>query len=182
MTATSANAVFVCFDTVPNNTQATAQPLVSNTADWNSASCRLSADVGMGSLAAPAGGVGDVDYFSLVLPAGCIVTAITTPLSPFSSAPDTLLGGLDAALAPYGTNDDAGTDSNGAGTRRGSAIRFLTTAAGTHYMRVTGFNDTGFAGQHSQAGDYLLTISVTPEPATLGLLLGGLVFFARRRK
>lgn len=182
MAATSANAVFVGFDTGGNQTLATADVLVSNTADWNDGSCALSADVGMASLSA-----GDVDFYKLTIPAGCILTAITTPLDVFPSSPDTIMGVWDS-LGLANDNDDAGDDaawSTGpAGPTRGSAVRYANDsgAAQMVWLSVTGFADFGYTGNHTESGAYLLTVSLTPEPATLGLLLGGLVFFARRRK
>lgn len=178
---TSANAVFVGFDTVANNTLATAQPLVSSTADWNAGSCALSADVGIGSLAA-----GDVDFFSLTIPNGCILTAITTPLEVFPAVPDTILGVWDS-LGFVDDNDDAGSDSDfggPTGPTRGSAVRYNNNSgvAQTISLAVSGFPDFGYTGAHQEGGAYLLTISLVPEPATLGLLLGGLLVFARRRK
>lgn len=182
MAATSANAVFVGFDGAGNNTQATAQVLVSNTADWNDAGCALSADVGIGSLAAG----GDVDFYKLMIPNGCVLTAITTPLSGFPSSPDTLLGVWDGAGFVNGSDDAGGDGDSGGpvGPTRGSAIRYNNNSgvAQMVWLSVSGFPDFGWTGAHGEVGDYLLTVSLTPEPATLGLLLGGLVFFARRRK
>lgn len=182
MAATSANAVFVGFDSAGNSSQGTADLLVSNTPDWNAGSCALSADVGLGSLAA-----GDVDFYKLTIPNGCLLTAITTPITGYPSSPDTLLGVWDSLGLANG-NDDAGDDadwqSGVVGPTRGSAIRYLNNsgAAQMVWLSVSGFPDFNFNGAHAEAGNYLLTISVTPEPATLGLLVGGLVFFARRRK
>lgn len=189
MAATSANAVFVGFDSAGNNTLGTADVLVSNTADWNSGSCALSADVGMASLSA-----GDVDFYKLTIPSGCILTAITTPLDIFPSSPDTVMGVWDS-IGLANDNDDAGGDaawSTGpAGPTRGSAVRYANDSgvAQMVWLSVSGYADFDFdgnddfsGGPHPESGAYLLTVSLTPEPATLGLLLGGLVFFARRRK
>lgn len=182
LAASSANAVFVGFDTAGNGTQATADPLVSNTLDWDGSSCALSADVGMGSLAA-----GDVDFYSITIPNGCILTAITTPLEVYPSVPDTLLGMWDS-LGFVNGDDDAGADGDTAsgpvGPTRGSAVRYLNNSGGaeTHYLAVTGYPDFSFDGSHSDAGAYLLTISVVPEPATIGLLAIGALAMIRRRK
>jgi hypothetical protein len=176
LAVTPANAAFIGFDVGANNTTATANPLISDDADFNNPVCALSADVGIGSLA-----VGDVDFYSVLVPAGCVLTATTTPLSPFGSVPDTLLGVFNPALLAF--NDDAGTNVNGVGANRGSTIRLLSTVTQVYQLGVTGFLDPNFDGVgHTQAGQYLLTVSVFPEPGTIGLLLGGLLLVARRRK
>lgn len=172
-----ANAIFVGFDTGANNTIAGANPLVSSNADWNAGNCNVSADVGLGSLAA-----GDVDVFSVVLPAGCVLTAITTPLSPFGTTPDTLLRITKAAGVTLVANDDAGSDGNSAGPVRGSAVRYLADESVTYYIWVSGFPDFGWTGSHVEAGNYALTVSVVPEPATLALLAGGALCLLRRRR
>ncbi|RIK68793.1 MAG: hypothetical protein DCC65_01285 [Planctomycetota bacterium] len=177
MAASSAQAVFVGFDVGANNTPAGANALISDDGDFNNPTCSLSADVGLGSLAA-----GDVDFYSVFVPEGCIVTAITTPLTPFGNVPDTLLGAFDPGLALLAGSDDAGSDGNSAGPVRGSAVRFLSLVTGTYYLGVSGFPDFGFTGDHSEGGDYLLTVSITPEPSTLGLLAIGALALIRRRK
>ncbi|HKQ49298.1 MAG TPA: PEP-CTERM sorting domain-containing protein [Phycisphaerae bacterium] len=172
-----ANAVFIGFDSEPNDTTGTADPLISDDGDFNTPTCTLSADVGFGTLAA-----GNVDFYSVFIPAGCILTATTTPLSPFGSVPDTLLAMFNPALIPGSTNDDAGNHVNGTGSNRGSTIRFLSLVSQTYQVGVTGFLDSDFNGTgHTQNGDYLLTVSITPEPATIGLLVGGLLIGLRRR-
>lgn len=146
---------------------------------------RPAADVGLGSLFA-----GDVDYYSILLNEGDILTAITTPLTSLPlnfSSPDTLLGMFTPGGALLYFNDDAGSDGVGGGAVgpvRGSAIRYLATAPGIYYIAVTGFGNPAFipGGGGVEVGDYLLTVSVIPEPATIGLLIAGAGLLARRRK
>lgn len=183
LAAVPANAAFVSL--AGNNTQATATPLVSNTADWNSASCAFSADVGFGTLAA-----GGVDWFTMTIPNGCIVTAITTPLGGLPgnfASPDTLMAIVDP-LGVAALNDDGGSDGSWSagpvGPTRGSAIRYLNDSGGALqvWIAVSGFPDFGLDGSHGEAGNYLLTVSLFPEPTTLVLLAGGALFLIRRRR
>ncbi len=170
--ATSAYAGFA--ESEPNDTAPLADPIALT--------CNPpSADIGFGVLVNPAGGGGDVDLYSVFVPSGCILTAITTPYGGIPgnlNVPDTLL----AVLTPGGggvivENDDAGSDSPAAGIARGSAVRFYNAGASdTFLLRVRGF------GTIPSEGPYALTVSLFPEPATIGLLLGGLAMAARRRK
>lgn len=184
-----AQAVFVGFDAGANDTPVGANPLISDDFDFNVPLCDLSADVGLGTLAASGS---DVDMYSVLLPNGCILTAITTPIGIFGSSPDTVLGLIDT-FGLANVDDDAGDDWNSAGglTARGSAVRYQNTSGGpmTVYLAVSGYPDFNFdglddfaGGGHGESGAYLLTVSVVPEPTTIGLLLGGLVLVARRRK
>lgn len=187
--ASPAQAVFVGFDSGANDTPVGANPLISDDFDFNVPLCDLSADVGLGGLAA---GGGDVDMYSVLLPNGCILTAITTPIGVFGSSPDTMLGLIDS-FGLANVDDDAGDDWDSAGglITRGSAVRYQNTSGGpmTVYLAVTGYYDPNFDGidddfgsPHTEAGPYLLTVSVVPEPTTIGLLLGGLVLVAARRR
>ncbi len=190
--AVPANAVFVGFDTAGNGTAAGADPLVSDDFDFNTPLCDLSADVGLGSLSA-----GDVDFYSVTVPNGCILTFITTPLSPTFSVPDTTLGLVDSSGVTLGISDDSGTDIGGAPGFQGGAIRFVHNGGNddgdgddTYYIVVSGYGDFDWDGlddfsgtAHPQEGDYLLTVSIhVPEPSTVAMVLGGLVMFARRRR
>jgi len=170
--ATSAYAGFA--ESEPNDTTPLADPIALT--------CNpASADIGFGSLVPVPGGQ-DVDIYSVFIPSGCILTAITTPYSVNFSTPDTLLAVLSPGGAVIIENDDAGTDGVGAGgvgPVRGSAVRYQNTGVGdTYYLRVRGFQ----GGPQPGIGDYALTVSMFPEPATIGLLLGGLAMAARRRK
>jgi hypothetical protein len=166
--ASSAFAVFN--ESEPNDTILTADPIALTCSP-------ASADIGFGALV-PA----DHDIYSVFVPSGCILTAITTPYGSLPgnfSSPDTLLAVLNPGGALIIENDDAGTDGvggGGVGPVRGSAVRYLNTGPDdTYYLRVRGFLE-------NQTGPYALTVSLFPEPATIGLLLGGLAFAARRRK
>ncbi|MEK6644598.1 MAG: PEP-CTERM sorting domain-containing protein [Planctomycetota bacterium] len=190
--ASVARAEFVLFDSPGNNGIATADPLVSDIGIVNArlAGCSASSDIGIGSLAA---GGGDVDYYSISLPAGCWVTGITTPVDPAFFTPDTTFAAYDNAGNEIVWNDDAGTNSSG-NAFGGSAWRFETTYSGIYYVAVSGYADgvlnatpmdglddfTG--GPHVEQGTYGLTISVFPEPSSLALIGLGAVALLRRRK
>lgn len=172
--AAVSQAAFTGFDTPTNQTPATADNLTNN-GTLRTLPCLLSGDSGIGTLAA-----GDVDFYRVDLTAGCFVNIETTAMTVFPSTPDTVMEVLNSALTQLAFNDDGG-GANGS-PNRGSAIHLLVPATGTYYIGVSGFNDTGFTGAHQQAGQYLLTVGVTPEPATLALLGAGLLVLARRRK
>lgn len=171
--AIASNAFAVFNESEPNDTTGTADPIALT--------CNPpSADIGFGELTA-AGAPGQ-DIYSVFIPSGCILTAITTPYSVNFSVPDTLLAVLDPGGALIIENDDAGTDGvggGGVGPVRGSAVRYQNTGPGaTYFLRVRGF----VGGPQPGVGNYALTVSMFPEPATIGLLLGGLALAARRRK
>lgn len=168
--ALAGSAFGAFFESEPNDTIGTAD-------DLTYIPCNLNADVGLGSLVP-----GDGDHYAVFLPNGCILTAITTPLTSLPGnfgTPDTLLAVLNPVGALIIESDDAGTDGVGAGAVgpvRGSAIRYMNTGPdAVYYLRVRGFLD-------NQTGDYALTLSLIPEPATMGLLLGGLALLARKRR
>lgn len=166
--ASAAISQAIIIETEPNNTPLTANAITRGAAPW--------ADVGIMSLTA---GGGDVDYFSITLFAGEVITAITTPLTVTFSVPDTMMHLLDSSFSELVFNDDGGGPSG----NFGSAIRWDVTSSGTYYIGVTGFNDRSFVGSHGEAGDYALTVSVVPEPATLlALGAGAAALFGRRRK
>jgi hypothetical protein len=160
-------------DSPGNNTPATADP--TGLAGFGSR-------VGVGSLTA---GAADVDFFSVTLGAGDVLSAMTTPMeSPFA-APDTLLGVFDTSGTLVFFNDDGGAGWDGAPvTNFGSAVRFVAPSAGTYFLGVTGFGDPDFDGiGHGESGPYGLTLSVVPAPGTLALGAGlGLLALRRRRR
>jgi len=176
------------FEVEGNNTPATAQfiPLP----------CNASADVGIASLAA---GGGDVDYYSVFVPEGCTLTAITTPMASLPgsfASPDTVMAVTDAIGTVIQGNDDAGgdaVDGNIVGPVRGSAVRYHVSPGsglgGVYLLAISGFPDFDFngtddfsGGPHTEAGQYLLTLSLVPEPSTLALLGLGALSLIRRRK
>jgi PEP-CTERM motif len=190
--ASVARAEFVAFDVGGNNSIATAEPLVSDIAIVNArlAGCARASDIGIGSLAA---GGGDVDYYSISLPAGCWVSGITTPVDPAFFTPDTTFAAYDNLGNEIIWNDDGGSNSSG-NTFGGSAWRFETTYSGIYYIAVSGYADgvsfvtpmdgiDDFSGlPHVEQGAYGLTISVFPEPSSLALIGLGAVALLRRRK
>lgn len=172
--ALSSSAFGGFLESEPNNTALTADPIVLP--------CNLSADVGLASLTPG----GDNDYYVIGVPTGCIMTAIITPIQGLPgtfASPDTIMelrSPLDVLIQ---SNDDAGgttSDVPGGGplgqAARGSAIRFQNLgASGGFFLNVRGFN-----GQ--EVGQYLLTVSLYPEPATMSLLVGGLLLAARKAR
>lgn len=126
----------------------------------------------------------DVDFYSVDLLAGDILTAITAPLGADFSSPDTLLGVFDAGGSLLLVNDDAGSDfaPGGAGPTRGSVVRFLAPASGRYYLGVTGFPDNAFTGGHGEVGMYGLAASIVPAPGALALGLCGMIAAGRRRR
>ncbi|GIK31686.1 MAG: PEP-CTERM sorting domain-containing protein [Armatimonadetes bacterium] len=163
--ASAAISQAIIIESEPNNTPLTANAISRGAAPWS--------DVGVMSLA---DGGGDVDYFSITLFAGEVFTAITTPLEVTFTVPDTMMHLLDSSFSELVFNDDAGAGF-------GSAIRYAVTSSGTYYIGITGYGDRSFVGSHGEEGDYALTVSVVPEPATLLALGAGVAaIFGRRRK
>jgi len=113
-----------------------------------------------------AGAIGDVDYYSVFMNPGEVLSVFTTPLQSLPAnfaGPDTILGVFTPAGVLIETDDDAGNDAIGAapvGPTRGSAIRYMATAAGLYYIAVSGFPDFAFGGAHTETGLYGLTASL----------------------
>ncbi len=159
----SVGAHAVLFETEPNNTPGTANFIARGASPW--------ADVGVMSLN-PAG---DVDWFIFDMNAGEYLTAITYPIADDTeNNPDTMMALWDSNLNQLDFDDDA----NGFG----SAIRYHNVETGRYYLSITGFGDDNFTGDHSEQGDYILTMSLVPEPATMIALAAGIAAIAARRR
>jgi hypothetical protein len=106
---------------------------------------------------------GDLDFVGFSdLETGDVLTAITTPLEDeHLETPDTVIALQDSegtvlAEGTFGVNND---DESGRGL--GALIRFEISSFDDYYIVVTGAGDTGYSGDHSEAGSYVLTLSVS---------------------
>ena len=102
---------------------------------------------------------GDVFTWDMPLPAGGVLMAMSTPLN--GGVPDTMLGAFDPDDNLLAFNDDDGGDSN-ASLELASAIRMLAPAQGTFSLRLTGYDDFGFSGAHSESGPFAMTFGTVP--------------------
>jgi len=136
------------------------------------------------SLGDPNGG--DVDFFSVTLKAGQVLSAETAALDdPNFTTPDTMLAVFDTdGSTILVDNDDAGSHdpNNGQFSDFSSSLRFVAPADGTYFLAATGFGDDDFVGSHSESGEYGLTVSVVPEPSSMLLIAAGGLLSLRRRR
>jgi Bacterial pre-peptidase C-terminal domain len=164
----------------------------------------LGASIAVSALAA---GGGDVDFYSLTLSAGTVLTAMTAPVELLATGfhtPDTRLALFDGAGTLLLANDDAGSDPGeephltnpaftGLGSDNpptgavedvwGSGIRAQITTSGTYYLGVTAFSDADFNGSDDLVGgDHTqegkyALLVSIPEPGTASLLAIGASLF-----
>ncbi len=102
---------------------------------------------------------GDVFTWDVPLPAGGVLMAMATPLD--SGVPDTMLGAFDPDNNLLAFDDDDDGDSN-ADFTLASAIRMRAPAQGTFSLRLTGYDDFGFSGAHSESGPFAMTFGTVP--------------------
>ena len=122
---------------------------------------------------------GDVDFFEFTgLTPGATLFAETSLPGGDNEDLDPVVGWFDEFGNLIATDDDSSEVGNGLQ----SLLEVTVDANGHLVIGVTGYPDFDFnVGSHPEAGEYTLTLSDVPEPATLALLsLGGLAMLRRR--
>jgi len=161
--ACSAHAGII-IESEPNNTLPTANPI--------------------GVFSAPGGSVvvdgsivpSDVDWFQFTVtgPAQLVTATFGVPSSTLGNS---ILSLYDAGGVLITQDDDSGINNF-------SALQAILSA-GTYYLVVTGFPDTGNVGNHSETFNYKMTVgtNIVPAPGALALLgLAGTITGTRRRR
>jgi len=157
----------------PNNTLATATPIVRGPVPWM--------DMGLGDLAIVGG---DVDFFEISLNLGELMVAGTLPLHVPYVAPDTVLGIYSSGGTLLTVTDDADA------TTKGSEVSWVAANGGSPDIAVSGVDDMNFDRRsdslgtpHVEDGLCALSVTIVPEPGPL-VLLGAsvLVGVLRRRR
>ena len=163
----AANAIIV----PPGSSPGTAATIVRGPSIW--------ADAGVMGMAA-----GDTHWWKVSMLAGEVLSAMTTPLATMFVEPDTVMSIWDSSGVLLARNDDS--PANGLG----SSVRAFATMDEDFYIAVVGFHsgDQSLLGYYTssdstEAGPYVLTASIVPEPATYAVFgIGALALLRRRKK
>jgi hypothetical protein len=124
------------------------------------------------------GQTGDVDWYSVNVPANSVLSIVIIPLDIPLQSPDTILGLFDAGGTQLAFNDDAGFPNN-----LGSVIIYENAAAQTLSFAISGFGDAAdFDGSHSQSGVYTVKLSIVPIPTPGAIAIAGLAGLAATRR
>lgn len=115
---------------------------------------------------------GDVDFWRFTgLTPGLPFTAEIT-----DGDFDTVLGLFDDTTGDLLVEDDDG------GVGGLSLLSDVVPASGDIVLAVSGFDDFGFIGVHTEFGDYTLTVTIIPEPLTLCLAAFAAPLLLTRRR
>jgi hypothetical protein len=134
-------------------------------------------------------GGGDHDFIGIGgLLAGDVVTVLSTPMvdAPNFEMPDTIVGLFNSTGNVLCIGDDSfNNDLDDIPMGLGGLCRLEIPSDGEYFAGVTGFSAVPFDGAHFEEGEYLLSVTVLPEPGLpLQLasgLLGLVVLYKRRR-